>query len=277
MLLATGCFTLVYVLGTAAAVRLLPRGSWAWRGAVVALASVVALLAVTGLQVLWALGIAAASLATSGGAGVGAPWHPRTMARRIGTPGGTPERPATFFSGPEEFRRWLEEHHATATELWMGLNKKHVTPRGLTWAEAVEEALCFGWIDSQMQPVDADANRQRWTPRRRGSTWSRVNVDIVERLIADGRMTPAGIAAFERRREDRTAIYSYEQAQRGLLPEYDQRLRRARRPRPSGTPRPRPTARPAQRGCCPPSRRPPGRSGWPSSSTTAPTDAWSSR
>ncbi|HET6693557.1 MAG TPA: YdeI/OmpD-associated family protein [Pedococcus sp.] len=147
------------------------------------------------------------------------------MARRIGTPGGTPERPATFFSGPEEFRRWLEEHHATATELWMGLNKKHVTPRGLTWAEAVEEALCFGWIDSQMQPVDADANRQRWTPRRRGSTWSRVNVDIVERLIADGRMTPAGMAAFERRREDRTAIYSYEQAQRGLPPEYDQRLR----------------------------------------------------
>ena len=63
--------------------------------------------------------------------------------------GGTPEKPALFFDGPEDFRAWLVEHHETETELWMGLNKKHVTDRGLTWEAAVPEALCFGWIDSR--------------------------------------------------------------------------------------------------------------------------------
>jgi uncharacterized protein YdeI (YjbR/CyaY-like superfamily) len=142
-----------------------------------------------------------------------------------GTPGGSAERPAVFFSGPEQFRAWLEENHDTATELWMGLNKRHVADRGLTWKEAVEEALCFGWIDSQLQPIDDDANRQRWTPRRPGSTWSRVNVDLVSRLVEEGRMTPAGMAAFERRRDDRTAVYAYEQAELGLPDDYDVRLR----------------------------------------------------
>lgn len=137
----------------------------------------------------------------------------------IGTPGGTPERPALFFSGPAEFRAWLEAHHADATDLWMGLYKKHVTPRGLTWAEAVPEALCFGWIDSVAQRIDADATRQRWTPRRPRSTWSNVNIALVEELTAQGRMQPAGLAAFERRRASNSGIYSYEQAPHDVLPE----------------------------------------------------------
>ena len=127
-----------------------------------------------------------------------------------GREGGTPERPARFFDGPEDFRAWLEEHHATADELWMGLHKKHVQPQGLTWAEAVREALCFGWIDSVSQRIDDDSRRQRWTPRRRGSIWSAVNVAHVERLLAEGRMHPAGIAAFEARTAERTAVYSFE-------------------------------------------------------------------
>ena len=127
-----------------------------------------------------------------------------------GTPGGTPERPAIFFDGPEEFRAWLEINHATATELWMGLYKKHVPERGLTWEQAVPEALCFGWIDSIAQRIDDDARRQRWTPRKSTSTWSSVNIALVEKLSAEGRMHPAGIAAFERRREDRSGIYSHE-------------------------------------------------------------------
>jgi uncharacterized protein YdeI (YjbR/CyaY-like superfamily) len=146
------------------------------------------------------------------------------MARRIGTPGGTPERPATFFSGPEEFRRWLEQHHDSATELWMGLNKKHVEPRGLTWAAAVEEALCFGWIDSVAQRIDGDAVRQRWTPRRPGSVWSRINVESVARLTEQGRMRPPGLAAFERRRADQTAGYSFEQDELVLPDGYEDRL-----------------------------------------------------
>lgn len=132
--------------------------------------------------------------------------------RRIGRLGGTEERPAIFFTGPEEFRSWLEVHHDTAPELWMGLSKRHVTDRGLTWAAAVPEALAFGWIDSKSEPVDDDARRQRWTPRRQGSTWSKVNIEIVERLLVEGRMAPAGIAAYEARRQDRSGIYSYENA-----------------------------------------------------------------
>jgi uncharacterized protein YdeI (YjbR/CyaY-like superfamily) len=147
-----------------------------------------------------------------------------TRRRSIGTPGGTPERPALFFSGPEEFRAWLQEHHATETELWMGLNKKHVADRGLTWADAVVEALCFGWIDSVAQRIDEDAVRQRWTPRKPASNWSRVNIATVERLIAEGRMQPAGLAAYEKRREDRSGTYSFEHGDRELPPEYAARL-----------------------------------------------------
>ena len=140
-------------------------------------------------------------------------------------PGGTPERPCLFFDSAEQFRGWLADHHDTAPELWMGLRKKHITPRGLTWGDAVPEALCFGWIDSVVQSLGPDAVRQRWTPRRRGSTWSSVNVAHVERLSAEGRMHPAGLAAFKARTADRQGIYTYEQAESGHLPaEYAARL-----------------------------------------------------
>ena len=128
----------------------------------------------------------------------------------IGTPGGSAERPALFFADAEEFRAWLDAHHETATELWMGLHKSHVVDRGLTWEEAVPEALCFGWIDSVAQRIDEDTRRQRWTPRKPGSSWSSVNIAHVERLIAEGRMRPAGLAAYERRTPERSGIYAYE-------------------------------------------------------------------
>lgn len=146
------------------------------------------------------------------------------MAQQFGTPGGSEERPALFFSGAAEFRAWLEAHHATASELWMGLNAKDVEPRGLTWAEAVPEALCFGWIDSLSQRIDDDARRQRWTPRKPSSNWSAVNVAHVERLTAEGRMRPAGVAAFEARRHDRTAVYAYENPDDTLPPELQAHL-----------------------------------------------------
>lgn len=115
-----------------------------------------------------------------------------------------------FFRDAAEFRAWLERNHDTATELWMGLRLAHAPDRGLTWGDAVIEALCFGWIDSVSQRIDDDSRRQRWTPRKRGSTWSRVNIAHVERLLAEGRMHPTGIAAFERRTEARTGTYSHE-------------------------------------------------------------------
>ena len=146
------------------------------------------------------------------------------MTTTFGTPGGTPERPALFFSGPDEFRAWLEANHATETELWMGLTKKHMSDRGLTLEQAVPEALCFGWIDSVSQRIDDDARRQRWTPRKPSSTWSSVNIALVERLTAEGRMRPAGIAAFERRSEERSGVYSHENPLQQFPPEAEARL-----------------------------------------------------
>lgn len=131
----------------------------------------------------------------------------------IGTPGGTAERPARYFSGPEEFRAWLEANHDSATELWMGLNAKHVEVRGLTWAQAVPVALCFGWIDSVSQKVDENSRRQRWTPRKPASNWSAVNIAHVERLRAEGLMHPAGEAAYARRTEGASRVYTYESPQ----------------------------------------------------------------
>ena len=125
--------------------------------------------------------------------------------------GGTAERPALFFDDAADFRTWLVAHHQTATELWMGLNKKHVSPRGLTWEAAVREALCFGWIDSMSQRIDDDTVRQRWTPRRTSSVWSQINLDAVAELTAAGLMQPAGLAAFAQRKPGRSGVYSYEQ------------------------------------------------------------------
>jgi uncharacterized protein YdeI (YjbR/CyaY-like superfamily) len=117
---------------------------------------------------------------------------------------------AIFFSKPRELRAWLEEHHATASELWVGYYKKATGRPSLTWSEVVDEALCFGWIDGKVQRIDEHRHRQRLTPRRRNSNWSAVNIAKVAELRAQGRMTPAGEDAFAARREDRSAVYSYE-------------------------------------------------------------------
>ncbi len=147
-----------------------------------------------------------------------------TRRRQPGRTAGSAERPAVFFADAAEFRAWLAANHDTADELWMGLYKKHVPDRGLTWADAVSEALCFGWIDSQVQRIDADAVRQRWTPRRPGSVWSSINIVTVQRLTAEGRMHPDGLAAFERRRPERSGIYPHERGEVELAPEYRARL-----------------------------------------------------
>ena len=107
----------------------------------------------------------------------------------------------------------------------MGLYKKHVPDRGLTWEQAVIEALCWGWIDSVAQRIDEDSRRQRWTPRKATSNWSAINIAAVERLKAEGRMQPSGLAAYERRLDARSAIYSYESISAlELPPEYAARL-----------------------------------------------------
>jgi uncharacterized protein YdeI (YjbR/CyaY-like superfamily) len=132
----------------------------------------------------------------------------------------------TFFATPAQFRVWLEEHHESASELLVGYYKKRSGRPSITWPESVDQALCFGWIDGVRRSLGDEAYTIRFTPRKPRSTWSAVNVARMQELVAEGLVHPAGQAAFERRRDDRTAIYSYEQRRKARLPaEYQQRLR----------------------------------------------------
>ena len=148
----------------------------------------------------------------------------RGAKRQIGTPGGTPDKPAIFFRDAAEFGRWLAAHHDTETELWMGFFRKGHPEAGLTWEEAVREALCWGWIDSKAQGIDEHRRRQRWTPRKATSNWSTININAVAELTAQGRMQPSGLAAFEKRRADRSSIYTYENGEARLEPRYAEAL-----------------------------------------------------
>ncbi|MDQ3721211.1 MAG: YdeI/OmpD-associated family protein [Actinomycetota bacterium] len=130
-----------------------------------------------------------------------------------------------FFDGPEGFREWLEANHERATEVSVGFYKKATGRQTMSWSQAVDQALCFGWIDGKLNRIDDERHRQRFTPRKPGSNWSRVNVEKMAKLEAGGLMTPAGRRAFEQRREDRTGVYSFEADEPAQLPaEYAERL-----------------------------------------------------
>ena len=131
-----------------------------------------------------------------------------------------------FFATPAEFRAWLEAHHATEREVVVGFYKKASGRPSITWQESVDEALCFGWIDGIRRRVDDESYSNRFTPRKARSNWSAINIQRAQELIEEGRMTPAGLAAFEARTDDRSAIYSYEQRRKAKLdPEQERRFR----------------------------------------------------
>lgn len=115
-----------------------------------------------------------------------------------------------FFETPADFRAWLSEHHATATEIGVVFHSKASGKPTMTWSDAVDQALCFGWIDSVARRLDETSRVQRFTPRKPKSNWSAVNIKKVEELTARGVMAPAGLAAFARREEARSGVYSYE-------------------------------------------------------------------
>jgi uncharacterized protein YdeI (YjbR/CyaY-like superfamily) len=131
----------------------------------------------------------------------------------------------TFFDSPEAFYDWLEEHHDTEDEVYVGFHKQHTGKRAMSWSEAVDQALCFGWIDSRADSIDEDRYMQRFTPRKPGSNWSKINVEKIAKLEEAGLMRPAGRAAFDRRTDDRTGVYSFEGNDPELPPEFDERLR----------------------------------------------------
>lgn len=142
--------------------------------------------------------------------------------------GRDPERPR-FFKNPEAFRRWLEKTHDRVDEQWIGFYKKASGKPSMTWPESVDVALSFGWIDGVRKSMDEESYTIRFTPRREGSVWSSTNIASARRLIESGSMEPSGLAAFERRREDRSRVYSFEQGEVALSEELESRLRADRK------------------------------------------------
>ena len=121
-----------------------------------------------------------------------------------------------YFQSASEFRRWLAVNHARLSELRVGFFKKDSGKGGLTYAEAVDEALCFGWIDGLKKRVDELSYTHRFTPRKLKSNWSRINIQHAQRLKKAGRMTPAGLKAYAAREPERSGVYSFENAPRTL-------------------------------------------------------------
>lgn len=130
-----------------------------------------------------------------------------------------------FFKTPGDLRRWLERNHASATELWIGMYKKASGKGGVTYKEALDEALCFGWIDGVRKRLDEKAFVQRFTPRRPNSYWSAVNIKRAEELTEAGQMHAAGRAAFERRDSAKAEKYSFERQNAKLDQGMEKRFR----------------------------------------------------
>jgi uncharacterized protein YdeI (YjbR/CyaY-like superfamily) len=131
-----------------------------------------------------------------------------------------------FFATSADFRAWLEANHKKAAELLVGFYKVGSGKPSITWPQSVDEALCFGWIDGVRRSLGPESYTIRFTPRKPDSNWSAVNIKRVKELEAQGRMSPAGLRAFERRSDDKSAIYSYEQRRDAALTEdYETRFR----------------------------------------------------
>jgi uncharacterized protein YdeI (YjbR/CyaY-like superfamily) len=130
-----------------------------------------------------------------------------------------------FFTSAKQFRQWLERNHDTATKLLVGFHRKGSGKKSITYAEALDEALCFGWIDGVRKRLDETSYTIRFTPRKPRSIWSLVNVRHVERLQKEGRIHPAGLEAYARRDPKRTGIYAFENAPLQLSSEYEKMFR----------------------------------------------------
>jgi uncharacterized protein YdeI (YjbR/CyaY-like superfamily) len=129
-----------------------------------------------------------------------------------------------FFKTPAELRRWFRMNHATCAELWIGYYKKGSGRDGVSYKQAVDEALCFGWIDGLVRSVDEVSYTNRFTPRKARSPWSAINIARAQELIAERRMQPPGLAAFERRSDEGSGPYSYEQRKTAALSPAERRV-----------------------------------------------------
>jgi len=134
-----------------------------------------------------------------------------------------------FFASQSDFREWLEKHHYTTQELWVGYYRRGSGKKSITWQQSVDEALCFGWIDGVRKSIDEVSYTIRFSPRRPRSIWSAVNIKRAAELKKLGLMKRSGIEAFDKRDEQRSQKYSYEQTNPKLDYEYERRLRANKR------------------------------------------------
>lgn len=132
----------------------------------------------------------------------------------------------TFFKTPADLRTWFREHAHSADELWIGFYKKDSGRPSITWPESVDEALCVGWIDGIRKSIDEASYKIRFTPRRKGSIWSAVNIRRVAALTEEKRMRPAGLKAFAARIANKSGIYAYEQRRDELEEPFNTLLRK---------------------------------------------------
>ncbi len=129
-----------------------------------------------------------------------------------------------FFASQTAFRRWLNQHHGEVRELWVGFYRKESGRGGITYPEALDEALCFGWIDGLRKAVDGSSSTIRFTPRKADSIWSNVNARRVAELIKSGRMQEPGLLAFKTRDEKKSQQYSYERDKCCLEPAHENKF-----------------------------------------------------
>ena len=126
-----------------------------------------------------------------------------------------------FFATQDEFRQWLEANHDKESALIVGFYKVNSGKPSMTWSESVDQALCFGWIDGVKHSIDQDSYQIRFTPRKKNSIWSAVNIKKVEGLVEKGLMRNAGLVSFNHRTEDKSKIYSFENEEVKFSPELE--------------------------------------------------------
>jgi uncharacterized protein YdeI (YjbR/CyaY-like superfamily) len=131
----------------------------------------------------------------------------------------------TFFATPAEFRQWLEQHHETEKELFVGFYKVGSNKPSITWPQSVDEALCFGWIDGIRKSIDATSYTIRFTPRKKTSIWSAVNLKRIGELTEQGLVKPAGLTVFQERDLKKAGIYSHEKEDQPLDESFEAQLK----------------------------------------------------
>ncbi len=131
----------------------------------------------------------------------------------------------TYFKTPQDFRKWLLQHHDKETELMVGFYKVSSNRPSITWSESVDQAICFGWIDGVRKSIDDERYCIRFTPRKPTSIWSGVNIKKVEELTSKGLMHPPGSEAFKKRKENKSRIYSYEKVPAIFSKEFEKKFK----------------------------------------------------